>query len=220
MTETDFFLWVKGPAFHVATVVFVVGVLVRIVEILALGRAPDLAEPKGNATLAGFRVTMTRMIPKRGTITKRSAFTEIGGWIFHVGMLLVIFFSAPHILVFKEILGFGWPSLPTPLIDALTAISIIAMIAVGIHRLLDPVLRLLSRFQDYLALLVTMLPLLTGFLAYHHALLPYTTMLAIHILSVELLMVVFPFTKLMHAFTLFFSRYYNGATQGYKGVGA
>ena len=43
-------------------------------------------------------------------------------------------------------------------------------------------------------------------------------LLAIHILSVELLMVVFPFTKLIHAFTLFMARYYNGAISGYKGV--
>jgi nitrate reductase gamma subunit len=43
-------------------------------------------------------------------------------------------------------------------------------------------------------------------------------LIAIHILSVELLMVAFPFTKLMHAFTLFMARYYNGAISGYRGV--
>jgi nitrate reductase gamma subunit len=43
-------------------------------------------------------------------------------------------------------------------------------------------------------------------------------LIAIHILSVELLMVVFPFTKLTHAVTLFMARYYNGAIAGYKGV--
>ena len=31
-------------------------------------------------------------------------------------------------------------------------------------------------------------------------------------------MIVFPFTKLMHAFTLFMARWYNGAIAGYKGV--
>jgi nitrate reductase gamma subunit len=31
-------------------------------------------------------------------------------------------------------------------------------------------------------------------------------------------MVVFPFTKLMHTFSLFIARYYNGAIAGYKGV--
>jgi nitrate reductase gamma subunit len=45
-------------------------------------------------------------------------------------------------------------------------------------------------------------------------------LLVLHIGSVELLMVAFPFTKLMHAFTLFMARYYNGAMAGRKGVNA
>ena len=48
--------------------------------------------------------------------------------------------------------------------------------------------------------------------------LPYTQMLAVHILSVELLLIVLPFTKLIHMFTLFLSRWYNGAMAGRKGV--
>jgi nitrate reductase gamma subunit len=43
-------------------------------------------------------------------------------------------------------------------------------------------------------------------------------LLALHILSVELLLVVFPFTKLMHTFTIFLSRWYGGAISGYRGV--
>ena len=43
-------------------------------------------------------------------------------------------------------------------------------------------------------------------------------MLALHILSVELLLVVLPFTKLFHAFTLFGSRWYNGKVNAHKGV--
>jgi nitrate reductase gamma subunit len=60
--------------------------------------------------------------------------------------------------------------------------------------------------------------LLTGYLAYHRMLNPYPLVLGIHILSVELLMVVFPFTKLMHALTFLIARWYNGAIAGRKGV--
>jgi nitrate reductase gamma subunit len=62
------------------------------------------------------------------------------------------------------------------------------------------------------------LPLVTGYLAFHRIGLAPPMLIALHILSVELLMVIFPFTKLMHAFTLFMARYYNGAIAGYKGV--
>jgi nitrate reductase gamma subunit len=55
-------------------------------------------------------------------------------------------------------------------------------------------------------------------MAVQHLLLPYTTMLALHILTVELLLVFLPFTKLFHAFTVFGSRWYNGTVNGHKGV--
>jgi len=65
---------------------------------------------------------------------------------------------------------------------------------------------------------VTFLPILTGWLAYHRIVNPYPLVLGLHILSVELLMVVLPFTKLMHTFTVFISRWYNGAIYGRRGV--
>lgn len=220
MNEAEFLLWTKGPAFQAATVIFVVGVVARFIEIYALGRPRNLAEPRGNAAAAGLRAIVMRSVPKPNSMTLRSAFTETAGWIFHLGMLVVIFLAAPHILVFEHILGIAWPNLPGALIDALSVATIIALFAVLVHRLYDPVLRLLSTPHDYIAWFVTTLPMVTGYLAYHHVLISYTTMLALHILSVQLLMIVFPFTKLMHAFTVFMSRFYNGAIAGYKGVDA
>jgi nitrate reductase gamma subunit len=105
------------------------------------------------------------------------------------------------------------------MVDATTIVTMIALLAVLAHRLLHPVMRFLSGFQDYLVWLVTILPLVTGYLAFHRVgVAPPAMLITVHILSVELLMVVFPFTKLMHAFTLFMARYYNGAIAGYRGV--
>jgi nitrate reductase gamma subunit len=149
---------------------------------------------------------------------RRSSVTLVAGFIFHIGLLVTILFYAPHILVIEEVFGVSWPGLPTTVIDATTVVTIIAMIAVLVHRLRHPVIRFLSRFQDYLVWFVTILPLVTGYLAFHRIGLTPTMLIAVHILSVELLMVVFPFTKLTHAVTLFMARYYNGSISGYRGV--
>jgi len=70
--------------------------------------------------------------------------------------------------------------------------------------------RLISNFDDYFSWFVTFAPLATGLLAFSHlAGWPYERLLAFHLLSVELLLVWFPFGKLMHAFTIFAAR---GAT--------
>jgi nitrate reductase gamma subunit len=92
------------------------------------------------------------------------------------------------------------------------------MLLVLAERINNPVKRFLSTFGDYAAWTLTFLPVLTGYLATKHLLLPYTMMLSLHILSMELLLICLPFTKLMHAFTLWGSRWYNGDVNGRKGV--
>jgi nitrate reductase gamma subunit len=217
MAEGELLIWVRGPGLQIATVIFLLGVAVRILEVLVLGRKPNLAEARGSAVAGGLRTVLMRMFPDRGTL-QRSTFNVVAGYIFHIGIFIVLFFFAPHILVFQETLGLSWPSLPTQIIDATTVVTIIALLAVLLHRLMHPVMRYLSGFQDYLVWLVTFLPMATGYLAFHRIWLDPQQLIALHIASVELLMVVFPFTKLMHAFTFLIARYYNGAMAGYRGV--
>jgi nitrate reductase gamma subunit len=217
MTETELLVWIRGPALQIATVIFLLGVVVRIFEILVPGRKTNLAEPRGSALAGGLRTIVTRSFPDRGTL-QRSTFNVVAGYIFHIGFFITLFFFAPHILLFNDVIGINWPALPTQFIDAVTVVTMITLVAVLLHRINHRVMRYLSRFQDYLVWLVTILPLVTGYFAFHRIGLAPQLLIAIHIASVELLMVVFPFTKLMHAFTVFFARYYNGAIAGYRGV--
>ena len=217
MTEIELLSWARGPGLQIATVIFVAGVVIRILEILVLGRKENLAEAKGSEMSSGLRTTLARTIPDRTTF-RRSSVTIVSGYIFHIGLFVICFLSAPHILFLKDIIGFGWPSLPTPVIDAFAVVTIIAMIATLVNRLTNKVMRYLTNFEDLLTWFVTFLPLITGYIAFHRIGFTAPSLLAIHILSVELLLIVFPFTKLMHAFTLFIARWYNGAISGYKGV--
>lgn len=217
MSEIEFLEWVRGPGFQIAVAIFVAGVIIRIAEILILGRKKNLAEAKGPEMSSGLKTVFTRMVPDKSTF-KRSTFTLVAGYIFHIGLFITILFFAPHILMFKEVTGLSWPSLPTPVIDVTTVLTIIALLAVLVHRLRDTVLRYLTNTEDLLVWLLTILPMITGYLAFHRVGTTAPTLIAMHILSVELLLVIFPFTKLMHAFTLVFARWYNGAISGFRGV--
>lgn len=216
-TPTDFLLWVRGPGFDIALVIFIIGVILRLLEMLILGRKPDYAEPRGTEMGPGIRTIFSRSVPESGSM-KRSPFTVIGGYIWHIGFLLCLLFFVPHIELIKATLGLHWPGLPSNLIDALSAVTIVTLIAMLFSRLNHPVKRFLSGPEDYLTWLVTFLPMLTGYLAYHRMINPYPLVLGLHILSVEVLMVVFPFTKLMHAFSFIIARWYNGAMAGRRGV--
>lgn len=217
MSEIEFLNWVRGPGFQFASIVFVAGVVIRIAEILLLGRKSNLAEAKGSEMSSGLRTIVSRSIPDKGTL-QRSSFIIVAGYIFHIGLFVTLFLFAPHIFMFKDVIGFGWPSLPTPIVDAMAIVSIISLLALLVYRMRNSVLRFLSTKEDYLVWLLTILPLITGYMAFHRIGMSAPTLLAVHILSVELLLVVFPFTKLMHAFTTIIARWYNGAISGYRGV--
>lgn len=218
MNSIEFLSWVRGPAFQIATIIFVAGVVIRLVEMILLGRPKNLAEAKGSEVSSGIRTIFTRTLPADMDTFKRSMFTIVSGYLFHIGLFVTIFFFASHILLVKDVIGFGWPSLPNQFVDAMAVVSILTLLAVLAHRLMDKVKRFLSGPQDYLVWFLTIAPLVTGYMAFHRIGGDPVFLLAIHILSVELLMIVFPFTKLMHTFSIFWSRWYGGAISGYRGV--
>jgi nitrate reductase gamma subunit len=82
---------------------------------------------------------------------------------------------------------------------------------------MHPVTRLLSTLDDHLAAGLTFVAMLTGCLALFES---YAALRVLHLFSVELLMIYFPFSNLMHAFTFIISRASTGATAGRHGVKA
>jgi len=217
MDALQFLTWVRGPGLDIAVGIFLLGVLWRLFEIYTLGRKKDLAAPRRAAGASGLHTIFRRSLPPHGML-KRSPVSYIGGYIFHVGLAIVVFLFAPHILLIKNLTGLSWPALPSQFVDLVAVVTMATMVVVLVDRINKPAKRFLSTFEDWFAWAVTFLPVLTGWMAVQHLLLPYTMMLALHILSVEILLVVLPFTKLFHVFTLFGSRWYNGRVNAHKGV--
>ena len=213
----EFLLWVRGPAFEWALAIFLLGILIRLMEIFVLGRKPNYAEARGGEWGPGFKTLVTRMSTDPETF-RRAPFNVVVGWIWHLGFLIALLLFVPHIELIENLLGIAWPGLPNPIVDAVTALTIVALIATLVHRLAHPVKKHLSTFEDYLVWTVTFLPVFSGYLAYHRLIDPYPLALGIHILTAEVLLILIPFTKLTHMFTAFIARWYNGAIFGRKGV--
>lgn len=218
MNSAEFLLWVRGTGLNIAVAIFTFGMLIRLVEIFMLGRKRNLAELRANGVSAGLRTIFSRSMPANKNCLRRSMFTYITGYGFHIGLFVVIFLLTPHIQLFESLLGFGWPALPTPLVDLFAVIAMICLMAILWRKLTHPVVSYLSTPHDYLVWAATFLPLLTGYMSYHHLWFPYSWLLGVHILSVEFLLVLFPFSNLTHAMTLPISRWYTGMMAGEKGV--
>jgi nitrate reductase gamma subunit len=214
--EMELLQWARGPGMVIASSIMIFGIVLRLIELFSLSRKADLSAPSSHPQGSGWRTLVMRSFPTMAQIKHEPVI--IAAYLFHLGLFAVVLLFVPHIEFFRGILGISWPGLPIPVIDAISVISIICMLILLAHRLTNPVKRLLSTWGDYLAWVVTFLPFLTGYLAFHHLLFDYTTILALHILSVELLMVVLPFSKLFHTISAFISRWYTGANFARKGV--
>ena len=53
MNSAEFLLWVRGPGLQIATVFFVFGIVLRLFEILLLGRKKNLAVLRSSGVMEG-----------------------------------------------------------------------------------------------------------------------------------------------------------------------
>ncbi len=210
----------RGPAIEIALSIFVAGVLWRLLSLLLLPWASDKSEPRSDAPSAviGAAGAFVRHLWPPKTYPRSSLFSTLNSYVFHVGLAIVVFGLAQHILFLRGLFGVGWPNLPTGVISVVSVITLASLLASLGRRMTNPVLKLISTFNDYFSWLITFLPVLTGVIAVSHLWAPYETLLAIHILSVCLFLIWFPFGKLMHAFLVFLTRSETGIFYSRRGV--
>ncbi len=214
----DLLDFARGPALQWSLVILVFGVAWRLVGVLLLKKKPDFSEARGPGGFGGaMKMIMTRMWPK-AEFVRGSVLDLALGYVFHIGLFIVVFFFLPHILFIKSLTGLSWPNLPNGVVFFIGAVTVAALFALLLQRIMTPVKRMLSNFDDYFSWLVTTAPIVTGLLATAHVGARYETLLAIHILTVELLFIWLPFGKLMHTFMVFVSRGVTGAAFARKGA--
>ena len=175
----------RGPLLSGSLMVFFVGLLWRMWGIWRLGGRPSLAAPRSRGT--GLATVFTRMLPRRG-FHPSATLATVNPYLYHLGLALVAFGYAPHIAFVERLIGAGWPALPDWAMYLAAGVTIVSLCIALLYRITDPVLRLISRADDYFTWLVTMLPLATGMaLVTGDASDPVR--LAVHLLSLELLLV-------------------------------
>ncbi len=214
----DFLMWVRGPGFDIALAIMIGGILLRVVEIVVLGRKKDFAKAKGSPVTQGIKTVFTRSLARKGMM-KEAPVTYIAGYVFHLGFFIAFLFLGAHISLINSLIGLSWPDFNKALIETAAALAVIAAIALAYTRVTNPVRRAITQFDDWVVLVLSVLPLITGYIAVNRVFgVDATLWMGIHILSALLLMIAFPFTKLMHAVTFLLARYYNGSIQGRKGA--
>jgi nitrate reductase gamma subunit len=83
-----------------------------------------------------------------------------------------------------------------------------------IRRVISSEVRFVTFPSDYALLAIAVAPFITGFLAYHQLFFPDRSLLTIHILSGEIMLMAIPFTRLSHMLFFWFTRAYTGSEFG------
>lgn len=223
----DLLAFARGPALAVSVAVFVLGLAWRMYGIFRLPPKPDHSQARRADTAAGaLRAVFAKMLPPKNIAIRGTQMAN--AYAYHIALALVVFSFAPHIGFIRRYTGLHWPALPDPVMYIATAVAIIGLLDALVNRLTDGVQRLLSNFDDYFSWTVTMLPLVTGMALIDRPYYPAPAvapglpgapvLVALHLLSLEMLLVWLPFGKLAHAVLAFVSRWRTGADFTRKGA--
>jgi nitrate reductase gamma subunit len=223
MTWDAILRFARGPLFYAALLIFIGGMSYRLVRVLLLGWSRDRVPSKGSKAL-GMGISYAKaaviwpFIPWVKKTFVSNPLMYLAGGLFHLGLFVVIFLGTAHMLAWKSLLGFGWFTLPLPVVDWFAAVAIVAMIALLINRLVHPVLKLLTGLPEWLNWLFVFLPMVTGYAMTHHMFFAYEVLFSLHMLAVDMMLIWIPFSRISHFMFYFFSRAIHGTQFGKRAV--
>ncbi len=202
MTMQQLLDWARGPMFVASMVVLGAGLL-RVLVLNFVSLAILIRRSRRNGRTIPWRVvllnTYQAMRPAPIGRQARGLYSMIS-IVFHVCIIVAPLFLAAHVLLWKRGLGLSWPTLSMQLADGLTLAAIVSTLLLLLLRIGSSHARAISRPQDHLVLLLILTPFISGFLAMHPALNPlsYVAAMVIHVISGNLILILIPFSKIVH----------------------
>jgi nitrate reductase gamma subunit len=206
----DFF---AGPGLWIAFTVFWGGLFVRVAFLIGISRERDRVIYNHVSLSWGLKSIIHWLIPWGSSSMRRQPLFTLMFFLFHICLLATPLFLNAHNILWDEAFGVSPWSMPDKVADILCMVLLVAGLYLLGRRIIRPEVRILTGAGDVALLLLTLLPFLTGLLAYHQWG-PYETLLLIHIISAEVLLVLIPFTKLGHMVLFFFTRSVIGFEMG------
>ncbi len=209
----DLYAFLTGPALWFTFTVFLGGLAVRAAFLYGLSKERDRVFYDHMSGSWAARSILHWLVPWGSASMRNQPVFTLVCFVFHLCLLAVPIFLFAHNALWYEAFGVRIWSMSDRLADILTMVFLGALIFLLLRRLIRPEVRILTTAWDYTLLLLTGLPFLTGFLAYHQVG-DYQTMMILHLVFAHLLLILIPFSKLGHLLLFFFSRAFIGVEMG------
>jgi nitrate reductase gamma subunit len=217
----DFYLFVEGPLLWIAFLVFIIGSFLRVAMFLVASTKKDKIIYQHFSWKYALSTIGRWLLPLNKSVSKNPVFSILG-YIFHICLIVVPIWFSGHIYLWEESrFAWSWTPIADWLADWMTIILLVIALFFLLRRIFSADIRLISGFADYLLIIVTALPFLTGYFLTHGTLdniaFLGNNMTLIHMLSGEIMLMLIPFSKLSHFILFFFSRGATGIEFGRRG---
>ncbi len=212
----------KGPLFRLSFAILVLG-LFRLVFLTVFNGLEAKKKGKDKAIPKEFvrKLTIGYVLPIRAFRTK--PLYSLVSIVFHIGLLITPLFLFDHALLIDNSIGFSWLglSLGKDIADIFTIATIITAVLLLLMRAGNRYSRFLSRKQDFLWLILLLLPFVSGLICAQFAINPtmYQFFILVHILSGCLIFILIPFTKIAHCVLLPFGQWISARAWKFESEG-
>ena len=204
--------FIRGQLISIALIIFVLGLIFQLIQFFRLTKKKEWLYPpleiKSEKKSAGQWISSC-FDSLNGTLWKTDPLVTIVTSVFHVFLIGVPIFLLGHNLLLDQSWGLRLWSLPESMTDVLTLVVLICLAFFLARRLFLARVRTITTLYDYVILLIAVAPFLTGYFAYHQWF-HYETVMTIHILAGEVMLITIPFTKLGHMLFFFLYRFFIG----------
>jgi nitrate reductase gamma subunit len=205
--------FVSGPLVWLAFIIFIGGCLYRLITLIVLVHKKEKFIYSYMSWKYGLRSIVRWSTPFATENMRRHPTMTIVAYLFHICLILTPIFLLAHVTLIDESWDLSWWTLPDALAAIMTVIVIGACVFFLVRRLVNPEVQYVTSASDYILLAIVAAPFITGFLVYFQ-LFGYQTLLILHILSGEIMLVAIPFTRLSHMLFAPLTRAYMGSEFG------
>ncbi len=156
--------FLTGPMLWITFLIFIFGTIIRLTYLAGLSKSRDSVFYNHVDMKWGLKSIFYWLIPWGSVSMRAQPMFTLMFFLFHIPLLLIPLFLSGHNILWDESFGISLPSIPDNLADILTIIFLVAGIFLLLRRLIRPEVRILTSVKDYVLLILTILPFLTGFL--------------------------------------------------------
>jgi nitrate reductase gamma subunit len=205
--------FVSGPLVWLAFIIFIGGCLYRLITLIVLVHKKEKFIYSYMSWKYSLRSIVRWSTPFATENMRRHPAMTIVAYVFHVCLILTPIFLLAHVTLVDESWDLSWWTLPDTLAAIMTLLVIGACVFFLVRRLVNPEVQYVTSASDYILLTIVAAPFITGFLVYYQWF-GYQTLLILHILSGEIMLVAIPFTRLSHMLFAPLTRAYMGSEFG------